>query len=67
MATAVELDRSPFLIYAMIGDGESQEGQIWKRRCSPARKLDHLIAFTDLNKMQIDGEVKAVNDLETGC
>jgi transketolase len=65
MATAVKLDRSPFYIYAMIGDGESQEGQIWEAAMFAGnKKLDHLIAFTDLNKMQIDGEVKAVNDLD---
>jgi transketolase len=64
MATAVQMDKSPFYIYTMIGDGESQEGQIWEAAMfSGSQKLDHLIAFTDYNKMQIDGEVEFINDV----
>lgn len=52
-------------IYAIIGDGESQEGQIWEAAMLAAHKgLDNLIAFTDFNGMQIDGYVKEVNNLE---
>lgn len=52
-------------IYAIIGDGESDEGMIWEAAMFAAqRKLDNLIAFTDYNKMQIDGETAAINDLE---
>ncbi len=51
-------------IYAIIGDGESQEGQIWEAGMLAAhKKLDNLIAFTDYNKLQIDGPVDAVNSL----
>lgn len=51
-------------IYAIIGDGESQEGQIWEAAMYAAsQKLDHLIAFTDLNGGQIDGWVDEVNSL----
>jgi transketolase len=51
-------------IYAIIGDGESQEGQIWEAAMfAAARKLDNLIAFTDLNGLQIDGETERVNSL----
>ncbi len=64
MATAVKMDNSPFYIYAIIGDGESQEGQIWEASMfAGSHKLNHLIAFTDYNKMQIDGEVNYVNDI----
>lgn len=64
MATAVKMDQSPFYVYAVIGDGESQEGQIWEASMfAGSHKLDHLIAFTDYNKMQIDGETKDINDL----
>ena len=64
MATAVKIDKSPFYIYAIIGDGESQEGQIWEAAMfSGSQKLDHLIAFTDYNKMQIDGTVSEINDI----
>ncbi|AUD63832.1 transketolase [Tenericutes bacterium MO-XQ] len=64
MATAAQLDQEPFHVYAIIGDGESQEGQIWEAAMfAGSRKLDHLIAFTDYNKFQIDGSVEQVNDV----
>lgn len=64
MATAAQLDKSPFKVFAIIGDGESQEGQIWEAAMFAGnRKLDHLIAFTDYNKMQIDGEVNDINNV----
>jgi transketolase len=64
MATAAQLDKSPFKVFAIIGDGESQEGQIWEAAMFAGnRKLDHLIAFTDYNKMQIDGEVHDINNV----
>lgn len=49
-------------VYAIIGDGESQEGQIWEAAMFAAHnKLNNLIAFTDYNKMQIDGTVDEIN------
>lgn len=64
MATAIQMDNGANYIYAIIGDGESQEGQIWEASMFAGnRKLDHLIAFTDRNLMQIDGEVKGINDV----
>jgi len=64
MATSVQMDKADFYVYSIIGDGESQEGQIWEAAMFAGnRKLDHLIAFTDYNKMQIDGEVKEINDV----
>ena len=51
-------------IYTLIGDGESQEGQIWEAAMfAAAKKLDNLIAFTDYNKLQIDDTVAKVNDI----
>lgn len=51
-------------IYTLIGDGESQEGQIWEAAMfAAAKKLDNLIAFTDCNGYQIDGAVAEVNDV----
>ena len=42
--------------YAIVGDGESQEGEVWEAaEVAGAQKLDNLIAFTDLNKQQLDG------------
>ena len=52
-------------VYALIGDGESQEGQIWEAALYAAHlRLSNLIAFTDYNKMQIDGPIERVNGLE---
>lgn len=65
MATAAQIDGKSLNIYAVIGDGESQEGQIWEAAMFAGnRKLNHLIAFTDYNNMQIDGTVDDVNSLE---
>ena len=52
-------------VYTLIGDGESQEGQIWEAAMfAAAKKLDNLIGFTDVNRLQIDGTVAEVNDVE---
>lgn len=51
-------------IYAVVGDGESQEGQIWEAAMLAAhKKLDNLVAFTDKNNMQIDGMTDDINSL----
>ena len=48
------LENDGATIYTLIGDGESQEGQIWEAAMfAAAKKLDNLIAFTDYNKLQI--------------
>lgn len=52
-------------VYAIIGDGESQEGQVWEAAMFAAQeKLSNLIAFTDYNRMQIDGTTDQVNSLD---
>lgn len=64
MATAAQLDNSGVTVYSIIGDGESQEGQIWEAAMfAGSRKLDTLISFTDYNKLQIDGAVSDINDI----
>lgn len=64
MATSLKMDSLDQYVYAIIGDGESQEGQIWEAAMfAGSRKLDTLIAFTDFNRMQIDGETLEVNDI----
>ena len=51
-------------IYTVIGDGESQEGQVWEAAMYAAHAgLDNFIAFTDRNRLQIDGTVDEVNSL----
>ena len=64
VALGSKLEGDGATIYAIIGDGESQEGQIWEAAMfAAAKKLDNLIAFTDYNKLQIDGPVAEVNDI----
>lgn len=50
--------------YLLVGDGECDEGQIWEGALyAPQHKLDHLIAFVDYNKQQLDGYTKDILDL----
>ena len=55
--------------YLLVGDGESQEGEIWEAAESAAQfKLGNLIAFTDLNKKQLDGltdDIMSMNNIDT--
>ncbi|WP_419725846.1 transketolase [Terrisporobacter petrolearius] len=61
MAMAAKLDNAPWNVYALLGDGEAQEGIIWEAAMSAAHyKLDNMIAFLDYNGLQIDGEVESV-------
>jgi len=64
MAVAGKMDKRDLYIYSVIGDGESQEGQIWEAAMlAGSRKLDNFIGFTDYNKMQLDGYVEDINGL----
>ena len=61
MALAGRLDGRPYYVYAILGDGETQEGQVWEAAMLAAHyKLDHLIAFLDHNGLQIDGQISEV-------
>lgn len=64
IALGSKLENDGAVIYTVVGDGESQEGQIWEAAMfAAARKLDNLIAFTDYNKMQIDGTLEEICDI----
>ncbi len=67
MAMALKLNGSPAKVYAVLGDGELDEGVIWETAMSaPKFKLDNLIAIVDYNKVQLDGttdEVMPLGDL----
>lgn len=64
IAMALKLDNSPARVYCLIGDGESQEGQIWEAAMSAAHyKLDNVCAIYDYNHLQIDGRVEDVMDV----
>jgi transketolase len=65
MALAARLDGAPSRVYAMLGDGEIQEGQIWEAAMFAAfHKIDNLCAIVDYNKIQLDGFVKDIMELE---
>lgn len=67
-ALGKKLDKDPHLVYALCGDGETEEGQIWEAALFGAHHhVDNLIAMTDWNGQQIDGpvsEVAGLGDLE---
>lgn len=61
MALAAKLDGKDYRVYAMCGDGEIQEGQIWEAAMFAGhRKLDNLVVIIDHNNLQIDGKVEEV-------
>lgn len=61
MALAAKMDRKDYRVYAMCGDGEIQEGQIWEAAMFAGhRRLDNLVVIVDHNKLQIDGKVEDV-------
>lgn len=61
MALASKMDHASWHVYAILGDGELEEGEVWEAAMYAAHyKLDHLIAFVDNNGLQIDGPVTKV-------
>ena len=61
MALAAKIDNKDYRTYAVVGDGESEEGQIWEACMFAAHyKLDNVCAIFDWNGLQIDGTVKEV-------
>jgi transketolase len=65
MAYGLRLQGKDARVYALIGDGESDEGQIWEAAMSGAKLgLDNLVAITDYNGIQLDGTVGQVMPLE---
>lgn len=61
MALAARMDGKEYRTYALLGDGEIQEGQIWEAAMfAGARKLDNLVVIVDNNGLQIDGKIEDV-------
>ncbi|MDX9870895.1 MAG: transketolase [Clostridia bacterium] len=61
IALAGKLDKKDYRVYALLGDGEAEEGQVWEAAMAAAHyKLDNLTAFLDYNRMQIDGTLDEV-------
>ena len=65
MAVAAKQLGKSFRTYAVVGDGELAEGQIWEAcMYAGANKLDNLTVIVDSNKVQLDGTVEEI--LDTG-
>jgi transketolase len=61
MALAGKLDNAAYKVYAILGDGEIEEGQVWEAAMFAAHyKLDNLVAIVDNNGLQIDGPITEV-------
>ena len=64
-AIAARLDNKDYTVFAIMGDGEQQEGQIWEAAMEAAHyKLDNLVGIVDCNRLQIDGKVSDVMAVE---
>ena len=62
MALGAKLGGKNYRVYAILGDGEIQEGQVWEAAMfASAKGLDNLVAVVDNNGLQIDGKVSEVN------
>lgn len=65
LALAAKLDQKNHHIFCIMGDGEQQEGQVWEAAMEAGHfQLDKLIAIVDRNRLQIDGWVKDVMNVE---
>ncbi len=65
MALSGKLSHKDYRVYAILGDGEIEEGQVWEAAMFAGNKgLDNLVAIVDSNGLQIDGTVAEVNSPE---
>ena len=63
MAVAAKHWGDTYRTYALLGDGESEEGQVWEAAMFAGnQQLDNLCVIVDHNGLQIDGPVEEVND-----
>lgn len=65
IALAARLDKLDIRVYCLMGDGETNEGQVWEAAMTGAHyKLDNVCAIIDFNKLQIDGFCCDVKDMK---
>lgn len=65
MAITGKLDNADWRVYALLGDGECNEGMVWEAAMSAAHfKLDNLCAIVDRNKLELDGPTEEIMALE---
>jgi transketolase len=66
VALAAKLDHKTYRTYVLMGDGETDEGQVWEAAAAASHyKLDNLCALLDRNQLQIDGHTEQVMKLES--
>lgn len=62
MAISAKIYKDPYRVYALLGDGELEEGEVWEAAMLAGfRKLDNLVVIVDNNNLQIDGPITEVN------
>ena len=62
MALSAKIDHKDFRVYTLLGDGETEEGQVWEAAMFAGfRKLDNMVVIVDNNGLQIDGPIDQVN------
>jgi transketolase len=65
MALGLKLQKNPARVYALLGDGELQEGEVWEgAMCAAHHRLDNFCAIIDYNKLQSDARNDAIMRLE---
>jgi transketolase len=65
MSLAAKIDRRGYRVYVLLGDGETQEGNVWEAAMACSHyKCDNLCAMLDYNGFQIDGKTKDIMNLE---
>jgi transketolase len=65
MALASQMDGARYRVYCLLGDGECQAGQVWEAAMTASKYgLSCLTAIIDYNKVQLDGRVQDIMDLE---
>jgi transketolase len=65
IAMALRLDKRKGTVFCMMGDGETQEGQVWEAAMTAShQKLDNVVGILDNNGLQIDGWVRDVKGIE---
>ncbi len=65
MALASRLDGNRYRVFCLLGDGETQAGQVWEAAMAVGKyRPENLVAVLDYNKVQLDGLVRDIMDLE---
>lgn len=64
-ALAAKMDKKDIRVYCLMGDGELDEGQVWEAAMTAAQhKLNNVCAVVDFNKLQLDGSLESIKNLE---